>query len=355
MKKIFFFLLGLLSSCSLWAETVHVETPGTLKELLMDLEFTGTQLTLTGTLNAADLSFIHDGKGRMENVEELDISQIKVMPSDESYANGSVSYVAGDNFLPKAYFYHSTECYCDTTRTTDMLGRGHVTYKIHDNNLAGLFLDNASYKKVILPSWLKTIGKYMFQDSNIENCVFPEVYKEIEDGAFINSKISSITLPKECKSIGKLAFHGSKLKTIDLTYVSYLGKSVFAFSKLEGEINLGLIERVPAECFCSSNITSIKFSKNLKTIGVNMEYIGEDIVENDNFINKKFVVTGTLDKYSRDEVKQIIENNGGVTSESVSKKTDVVIVGRDAGSKYDKALKLGIEIWNEEKLDDMLK
>lgn len=267
MKKIFFFLLGLLSSCSLWAETVHVETPGTLKELLMDLEFTGTQLTLTGTLNAADLSFIHDGKGRMENVEELDISQIKVMPSDESYANGSVSYVAGDNFLPKAYFYYSTECYCDTTRTTDMLGRGHVTYKIHDNNLAGLFLDNASYKKVILPSWLKTIGKYMFQDSNIENCVFPEVYKEIEDGAFINSKISSITLPKECKSIGKLAFHGSKLKTIDLTYVSYLGKSVFAFSKLEGEINLGLIERVPAECFCSSNITSIKFSKNLKTIG----------------------------------------------------------------------------------------
>lgn len=153
--------------------------------------FTGTQLTLTGTLNAADLSFIHDGKGRMENVEELDISQIKVMPSDESYANGSVSYVAGDNFLPKAYFYYSTECYCDTTRTTDMLGRGHVTYKIHDNNLAGLFLDNASYKKVILPSWLKTIGKYMFQDSNIENCVFPEVYKEIEDGAFINSKISA--------------------------------------------------------------------------------------------------------------------------------------------------------------------
>ena len=89
MKKIFFFLLGLLSSCSLWAETVHVETPGTLKELLMDMEFTGSQLTLTGTLNAADLSFIHDGKGRMENVEELDISQIKVMPSDESYANGS--------------------------------------------------------------------------------------------------------------------------------------------------------------------------------------------------------------------------------------------------------------------------
>ena len=99
---------------------------------------------------------------------------------------------------------------------------------------------------------------------------------------------------------------------------------------------------------------NIELINNLKNIGVNMEYIGEDVVENDNFINKKFVVTGTLDKYSRDEIKQIIENNGGTTSESVSKKTDVVIVGRDAGSKYDKAVKLGIEIWDEEKLDEML-
>ena len=85
-----------------------------------------------------------------------------------------------------------------------------------------------------------------------------------------------------------------------------------------------------------------------------MEYLGEKVVENSNFINKKFVVTGTLSKYGRDEIKTIIENNGGSTSTSVSKNTDVVIVGENPGSKYDKAVELGIEIWNEEKLDEML-
>ena len=94
--------------------------------------------------------------------------------------------------------------------------------------------------------------------------------------------------------------------------------------------------------------------QRLKQANVNMSLKENELID-DRFSNKTFVITGKLDKYSRDEVKQIIENNGGVTSESVSKKTDVVIVGRDAGSKYDKALKLGIEIWDEEKLDEMLK
>ena len=103
-----------------------------------------------------------------------------------------------------------------------------------------------------------------------------------------------------------------------------------------------------------SDVENLKLINNLKSIGVNMEYLGEKVIENENFLNKKFVVTGTLESYGRDEVKTIIENNGGITSGSVSKNTDVVIVGRDAGSKYDKAVSLGIEIWDEEKLKEML-
>ena len=52
---------------------------------------------------------------------------------------------------------------------------------------------------------------------------------------------------------------------------------------------------------------------------------------------------------------KIIENNGGITSGSVSKNTNVVIVGKDPGSKYDKAISLGIEIWDEETFEEMLK
>ena len=103
----------------------------------------------------------------------------------------------------------------------------------------------------------------------------------------------------------------------------------------------------------------IWYNYNMKKIHDKYEIFhhcnGEKIVENDKFVNKKFVVTGTLDKFGRDEVKNIIENNGGVTSGSVSKKTDVVIVGRDPGSKYEKAVSFGIEIWDEEKFINKLK
>jgi len=92
----------------------------------------------------------------------------------------------------------------------------------------------------------------------------------------------------------------------------------------------------------------------LKEYGVNMEYLGEKEKINNNITNKKFVITGTLDKYSREEIKKVIEDYGGETSESVSKKTDVLIVGSNPGSKYTKAVSLGITIWNEEDLDKVL-
>jgi DNA ligase (NAD+) len=57
---------------------------------------------------------------------------------------------------------------------------------------------------------------------------------------------------------------------------------------------------------------------------------------------------------SRDEIKALLEKYDGTAVDSVSKKTDVVIVGDSPGSKYDKALKLGIEIWNEEKLKEVI-
>jgi len=79
-----------------------------------------------------------------------------------------------------------------------------------------------------------------------------------------------------------------------------------------------------------------------------MKYLGIKKKVNEYITNKKFVMTGTISFMSRDEIKKVIEEYSGTFAESVSKKTDVVIVGESPGSKYDKAKELGITIWNEE-------
>ena len=93
---------------------------------------------------------------------------------------------------------------------------------------------------------------------------------------------------------------------------------------------------------------NIELINKLKDLGLNMNYLGKEVIESDLFNGKTFVLTGTLSKYSRDEAKEKIELYGGKVTSSVTSKTDVVIVGDSPGSKYDKAKSLNITIWNEE-------
>lgn len=90
-----------------------------------------------------------------------------------------------------------------------------------------------------------------------------------------------------------------------------------------------------------------------------MEYTGPlpvAVEETDSaFAGKTIVLTGKLEQLSRNEAKEQIELLGGKITGSVSKKTDLVIAGEDAGSKLTKAEQLGIEVWDEERLMEELK
>ena len=94
--------------------------------------------------------------------------------------------------------------------------------------------------------------------------------------------------------------------------------------------------------------------ERLKQAKVNMKKIEEEEVEQV-LQGKNFVLTGSLEKYSRKEASDIIEKLGGKTSGSVSKKTDYVLAGEDAGSKLEKAKELGIAILTEEEFEQMIK
>ncbi|MED4882694.1 NAD-dependent DNA ligase LigA [Bacillus smithii] len=98
----------------------------------------------------------------------------------------------------------------------------------------------------------------------------------------------------------------------------------------------------------------LELIQELKEAGVNMEYKGPKPVSRDQsssyFAGKTIVLTGKLEALTRNEAKEKIEALGGKVSGSVSKKTDLVIAGADAGSKLAKAREFDIEIWDEEKL-----
>lgn len=97
------------------------------------------------------------------------------------------------------------------------------------------------------------------------------------------------------------------------------------------------------------NEENIEMIHHLELEGVNLAYLGQDTVDvNSYFYQKTVVLTGTLEKYSREEMTEILIGIGAKVSGSVSKKTDVVIAGPGAGSKLEKAKALGVLVIDEE-------
>ncbi len=100
---------------------------------------------------------------------------------------------------------------------------------------------------------------------------------------------------------------------------------------------------------------SKKLVEEIKSLGINTENLSapKNIDESNPFFNKTFVITGTLPNYKRTEAAEIIESMGGKVSSSVSKKTDFVLAGDEAGSKLTKAQSLGIKIIDESEFESM--
>lgn len=148
----------------------------------------------------------------------------------------------------------------------------------------------------------------------------------------VGVKASKI-LAKKFNNIDKLA----KASSVELSYLDEIGP---------------VVANNIREFFMQEQ--TMDLISKLKKAGVNTKRLEAD-TEDNRFEGKTFVLTGALEKYTRDEASKIIEEFGGKTSGSVSKKTSYVLAGEDAGSKLAKAEKLGITVITEEEFEEMCK
>ena len=174
----------------------------------------------------------------------------------------------------------------------------------------------------------------------------------------INNLLTSIEISKT-NSLDKLLF-GLGIRQVGSKTAKILSKQ---YKNIDNIINSSVEELTKVKdigpIIAESIYTYFKENKELidklKKLGLNMNYLEETSTTKEEFLDKKFVLTGSLNKITRDEASKIIEDLGGSTSGSVSTKTNVVIVGDNPGSKYTKALELGITVWSEEEFLEKIK
>ena len=121
---------------------------------------------------------------------------------------------------------------------------------------------------------------------------------------------------------------------------------------LNNQNDIGEITAISIHEFFAQEQTRDLIQK-LEEAGVNMVAQKEDDAD-ERFAGKTFVLTGGLENFTREEASEIIEKFGGRTSSSVSKKTDYVLAGEDAGSKLRKAQELGITVLSEQEFQKMI-
>lgn len=238
--------------------------------------------------------------------------------------------------------YYCANANCDATKIEGLI---HFVSR-HAMNMIGF--GDSIIEDFYNMGYLRTIPDFYKLYSKKEELMELEGFGEKK----IQNLLDSVKASKE-NSLERLLFGlgirhvGSKTAKILASYYQTIDRLMTAtFDELNDIRDIG---KIIAKSVCDyfKDPVVIALVQELKEYQVNMEYLGAIITMNEQFKDRTFVLTGSLIEITREEAREKIESLGGNVSGSVSKKTSVVIVGENPGSKYEKAKELGIEIWNE--------
>ena len=162
-------------------------------------------------------------------------------------------------------------------------------------------------------------------------------YKSIDNLIEAIEKSKSNSMEKVLFALGIKEVGQKMSKTLSRIYKSIDNLAKTTFEELTSIPDVGpVLANSIVEYF--KNETNLNMYEKLKEQGVNITYLKEDSIDSNNFFyNKKVVLTGTLENYGRKEAGDILESMGAKVQGSVSKVTDVVIAGKESGSKLEKA------------------
>ena len=254
--------------------------------------------------------------------------------------------ICNSNLIKKDSNYYCVNNKCDAKKIETLIhfaSREAMNIEGYGNEIVEDFY-NLGFIKEITDFY--DIEKYKEEIMSLEGFGEKSIYNLIESTN--NSKNNSLE-----KLLFGLGIRHVGSKTADILSKHYKDIDTLLKTTQEELISIKDIGDIIAKSVYEyiNNIDNINLINKLKNMGVNTKYL-KSSKDNIEFIDKTFVLTGTLENITRDEAKNIIEQNGGNVSGSVSSKTNVVIVGANPGSKYDKAKSLGITIWNEQEFLD---
>lgn len=248
-------------------EDITLAEPNTLRYVLADLETTAIgSLTLHGKVGSEDLALIKEQKGRLENLQALDLGDIELVADEGVYSEVQVGHNDLNVDTYNVYYLSGRE---DSTYSGKYNGiSGTSTYKIYTMSLAGAFAGMKTLRKLVLPGNMAEIGSCIAMgDTALTDVVLPDGIDKVPYRAFSGcSKLTKINLDG-VKSVGEAAFSGTQLLDIDLRQTTEIGDYAFCNTLLK-EADLSSLDIVANNVFDGcERLKEVKWNTNLKAIG----------------------------------------------------------------------------------------